>query len=170
MEVVINGNFHVTNHIKDYFEKKVAKFEKLFTSPVTIHANVLHEGNGYTLETSFIAGKRTFHLKEQGQQPLEAIDKVMDKLERVVFKEKEIKHIRRSKKSLKNIDLDIEEEVDGNEYDIRYINLKPISVEEAKMLLEENKLDFYPFVNDETGRINIIFKKKNTYGLYVQNK
>lgn len=170
MEVVINGNFHVTNHIKDYFEKKVFKFEKLFTSPVTIHANVLHEGNGYTVETSFIAGKKTFHLKELGKQPLEAIDKVIDKLERVIIKEKDMKQIRHSKKSLKNLDMDIDEEYDDNEYEIRYINIKPMTIEEAKIILDENNYDFYPFINDETGRTNVIYKIKNRYGLYVQNK
>ena len=160
MDVIINGNFHVTNHIKGYFEKKVMKFEKLFSSPVTIHANVLHEGNGYTVETSFITGKKTFHLKEQGQQPLEAIDKIIDKLERVIFKEKDIKQERRSKKSLKDLEFAIDDGEDTVEYEINLINIKPIPVEEAKMMLDENKYDFYPFVNDETGKINIIFQVK----------
>ena len=170
MDVIINGNFHVTNHIKDYFEKKVMRFDKLFSSPVTIHANVLHEGNGYTFETSFITGKKTFHLKEQGQQPLEAIDKVIDKLERVIFKEKGIKQMRRSKKSLKDLEFGIDEEEEAVEYEIRFINIKPIPIDEAKMILDENKYDFYPFVNEETGKISIIFKKKDQYGLFVQNK
>ena len=170
MDIVINGNFHVTNHIKGYFEEKVSKFNKLFTSPVTMHVNVLHEGNGYTIETSFISGKKSVHLKEKGQQPLEVIDKVVDKLERVIIKEKDIKQIRHSKKSLKNLSLDTEDEEEFNEYEIKYINIKPIGVEEAKVILDGNNYDFYPFVNDETGEINIIYKKKNGYGLYIQNK
>ena len=46
--------------------------------------------------------------------------------------------------------------------------LKPISVEDAKLKLTERKGNiFYTFVNVDTGKVNVIFKLKdsNNYGL-----
>jgi hypothetical protein len=46
--------------------------------------------------------------------------------------------------------------------------LKPISVEDAKIKLEERKGNiFYTFVNVDTGKVNVIFKLKdsNNFGL-----
>ena len=46
--------------------------------------------------------------------------------------------------------------------------LKPISVEDAKIKLDERKGNiFYTFVNVDTGKVNVIFKLKdsNNYGL-----
>ena len=47
-------------------------------------------------------------------------------------------------------------------------DLKPISVEDAKIKLTERKGNiFYTFVNVDTGKVNVIFKLKdsNNYGL-----
>ena len=47
-------------------------------------------------------------------------------------------------------------------------DIKPISVEDAKLKLEERKGNiFYTFVNVDTGKVNVIFKLKdsNNYGL-----
>ena len=170
MDINIHGNFHVTNHIKDYFEKKVKKFDKLFSEPVTLHANILHEGNGYTVETSLIAGKKTFHLKETGKQPLEAVDKVIDKLDVKVHKTKEIKSEHKRKRLNESFYEDYEEDLGEESVEIKYINLKPISINEARMIMEEKRYDFYPFFNEETGEFNVIYKKRNGYGLYIQNK
>ena len=49
-----------------------------------------------------------------------------------------------------------------------YYELKPISVEDAKLKLVERKGNiFYTFVNIDTGKVNVIFKLKdsNNYGL-----
>ena len=46
--------------------------------------------------------------------------------------------------------------------------IKPISVEDAKLKLSERKGNiFYTFVNVDTGKVNVIFKLKdsNNYGL-----
>ena len=47
-------------------------------------------------------------------------------------------------------------------------DLKPISVEDAKIKLTERKGNiFFTFVNVDTGKVNVIFKLKdsNNYGL-----
>ena len=47
-------------------------------------------------------------------------------------------------------------------------DIKPISVEDAKLKLSERKGNiFYTFVNVDTGKVNVIFKLKdsNNYGL-----
>ena len=49
-----------------------------------------------------------------------------------------------------------------------YYDIKPISIEDAKIKLEEKTGNiFLPFVNVDTGKVNIIFKLKDTnnYGI-----
>lgn len=43
---------------------------------------------------------------------------------------------------------------------------KPMSVEDARLMLEELGAFFLPFINSETGQINVIYRKKGgNYGL-----
>ena len=58
----------------------------------------------------------------------------------------------------------IEDEVIKN----LYYEIKPISVDDAKMKLQEKKGNlFYTFVNVDTGKVNVIYKLKDSenYGI-----
>ena len=53
---------------------------------------------------------------------------------------------------------------------VKYLSydIKPISIEDAKIKLEERKGNvFYTFVNVDTGKVNVIFKLKDAknYGI-----
>ena len=50
---------------------------------------------------------------------------------------------------------------------VLHYDIRPISIEDAQMKLEENRtMLFLPFINVDTGKVNVIYKKENNnYGL-----
>ena len=47
-----------------------------------------------------------------------------------------------------------------------HYDIRPISVEDAQIKLEENKkMLFLPFINVDTGKVNVLYKKDGNYGL-----
>ncbi|MCK5598351.1 ribosome-associated translation inhibitor RaiA [bacterium] len=168
MELKIVGNFHVTNHIKNYLEKKMEKIDKVIDPPSSSQANITHEGNGYSIELTLFSGKKTFHLKERGAQPLEVIDLLIDKLERKIVKHKNIVKGKKGFSSVKGQIIE-ENDKDAKEIFLFHINIKPLTADEAILILEEEDLDFYPFLNEDRGEVNVIFKRKDgNYGLYIK--
>jgi putative sigma-54 modulation protein len=171
MQIKIVGNFHVANYIKDYLVKKLDKIDKMIGSAASCQANVIHEGKtkdkSYSIELTLFSDKKTYHLELDGKDPLEIIDLLMDKLERQIIKHKEITKMRKRRPNIKNIPF--QEEPEEKTIIIQHINPKPLTVKEAIMILEGDKYDFLPFINDDRGQLNVIFKKKNgDYGLYIK--
>ena len=97
---------------------------------------------------------------------------MLDRAERHLRKEKE-KRVEKSKENnLKGIingvlskeDKDMEGEITKT---LAY-EIKPISVEDAKMKLEEKGDMFLPFVNVETNEVNVLYKRGDgSYGMVI---
>ena len=71
--------------------------------------------------------------------------------------------------SIKNLPVDLpEREIEGEIIKTIYYDLKPMTPEDAKLKLQENKGNtFLTFVNLENGKVNVIYKLKDNknYGL-----
>ena len=55
----------------------------------------------------------------------------------------------------------VEEEV----VKITHYDIRPISIEDAEAKLKENNMLFIPFINVDTGKVNVLYKKDGNYGL-----
>ncbi len=169
MEIKLVGNINITNNMQNYIEKKLDKLARLVYEPAAVHINIDHHGSSYTMDLSLIEGRKTFHIKELGDDPYELFDKILDKLERQIVKNKEMTKVRKSKSSIKKEFEEAYSEAADTSYYVYHINIKPISLQEAIMALEDSDHDFYPFINDERGEVNVIFKRKDgNYGLYIK--
>lgn len=60
------------------------------------------------------------------------------------------------------------EEIWSRIMEIRQIQTKPMSDQEVIAEMEKNKLSFYPFFNEETGSVNVMYRlEEGGYGLLV---
>ena len=67
-----------------------------------------------------------------------------------------------------SIDEDRNEEIWSKVMEIRRIATRPMNDHEVIAQMEEHHLDFYPFFNEETGSINVIYRLgQGGYGLLV---
>lgn len=172
MKFNIHGKkLDVTDSIKNYIEEKIGKLDKYFENPDDITTTVLIKlrGNEQVVEATINANKFILRGEESNKDLYASIDKVTDKIERQIRKNK----TRMSKKVnvdlVKNFVLDFEEPEEENENVIvkrKVIENKPMNEEEAILQMELLGHEFFAFKNVETNDINILYKRKDgDYGI-----
>lgn len=91
MKINARGSkLEVTDAIRDYINKKVAKLDKYFENPDEFTANVLIKtiGNSQTVEVTIPIRKVILRAEESSEDLYKSIDLVSEKLERQIRKNK----------------------------------------------------------------------------------
>lgn len=175
MNITITGKeLKATDAIKDYVAKKLTRIEKYFGEEANIDVTVTIKKENVTSEIAemYVSVKGASYKAVTEDKDLYAsIDKDIDILEGQIRKTKAKREKMQKDASIKQMNINGIAEENGIEDEIvKSISyeLKPISVEDAKLKLAERKGNiFYTFVNVDTGKVNVIFKLKDTnnYGL-----
>ncbi len=174
MNITITGkDLKATDAIKDYVEKKLSRVEKYFSDGEKLDVNATIKKENATAEIAemYVSVKGTSYKAVTEDKDLyAAIDKDIDILEGQIRKTKAKKEKMQKDSSIKQMNImGVEEQPIENEViKSLYYDIKPISVEDAKLKLDEKKGNlFYSFVNVDTGKVNIIYRLKdsNNYGL-----
>ena len=174
MNITITGKeLKATDAIKDYVEKKLTRIEKYFgDEAIDVTVTIKEENVTSEIAEMYVTVKgMSYKAVTEDKDLYASIDKDIDILEGQIRKAKAKKEKMMKDSSIKQMNISgvaeekaVEDEVIKSlSYDI-----KPISVEDAKLKLSERKGNiFYTFVNVDTGKVNVIFKLKdsNNYGL-----
>ena len=169
MKFNIRGSkIEVTESIKNYIEEKLSKLDKYFKNAEELTANVLIKKQGINerIEVTIPAKKLILRSEEADKDLYAAIDKVTDKLERRIRKNKT--RNMRTKEAIAFVEFETTEEEDKEEkiVKIKTINLKPMNEEEA--ILQMNLLghEFFIFENSDTDGKSLLYKRKDgNYGI-----
>ncbi|MGG3956368.1 ribosome-associated translation inhibitor RaiA [Bhargavaea massiliensis] len=182
MKYNIRGeNIEVTQAIREYVEKKIGKLERYFesTEGVTVHVNLkVYNDKQAKIEVTIPMPQIVLRAEERHDDMYAAIDLVVDKLERQIRKHKTKVNRKMREKEANGITLApsapvATEEHEEEEFEIvrmKSFSLKPMDSEEA--ILQMNMLghNFYVFINAETNRTNVVYKRKDgKYGLIEAN-
>jgi len=184
--IVKTRNFELNEKIRDYSEKKIKnKIEKLLDRMTKTEVKFVMEKNpriseNNRVEVTAFASGAVIRVTDTGTDIFEAIDKVSSKLERQIKKYRD-KMTRKGRKNHKNtLDItsaeigkmgsagsgDIEEKIRESIVKTKSFVLKPISPEEAVIQMEMLGHDFFVFINSETERTAVIYKRRDSnYGL-----
>lgn len=173
MNITITGKeLKATDAIKNYVEKKLARIEKYFINDeIEVAVTIKKENTTSQIAEIYVTAKGTSYKAVTEDKDLYAsIDKDIDILEGQIRKAKAKREKMQKDSSIKQMNFNGVEEVKIEDEVIKSIvyDLKPISVEDAKIKLKEKKGNiFYTFVNVDTGKVNVIFKIKdsNNFGL-----
>ncbi len=173
MNITITGKeLKATDAIKNYVEKKLARIEKYFINDeIEVAVTIKKENTTSQIAEIYVTAKGTSYKAVTEDKDLYAsIDKDIDILEGQIRKAKAKREKMQKDSSIKQMNFNGVEEVKIEDEIIKSIvyDLKPISVEDAKIKLKEKKGNiFYTFVNVDTGKVNVIFKIKdsNNFGL-----
>ncbi len=169
MKFNIHGKkLDVTSSIKSYIEEKIGRLDKYFGNPDDITATVLIKlrGNDQVVEVTINANKYMIRGEESHKDLYAAIDKVSDKMERQIRKNK----TRMSRRVSKDLDfnLNFEEPEENNNVIVKRktIQNKPMDEEEAILQMELSGHEFFAFKNMNTDDVNILYKRKDgNYGI-----
>ncbi len=169
---IVGKELTATEAIKEYVEKKLERIEKYFEGE-EITASVTIKGEKNMQVAEMYVNVKSYNLKAvtETKDLYASIDKDIDILEGQIRKLKTKKEKMNKEESirLKETNLEVPETVIEKEVIKElYYDIKPISVEDAKLKLEEKTGNiFLTFVNIDTGKVNVIFKLKdsNNYGI-----
>ena len=164
---IVGRKCNPRDDFRERAEKRLSKVEKLFGEDISAKVTATVEKSCHIVEITVTKGGIIFRAEESADNMLDALDVCVDYLIRQVRKNKT-----RLDKKLHSAVIDdfftdeVEEETDFDVIREKTVALKPESVEEA--ILQMNLLghQFYMFLNAETDKINVVYKRNaNGYGL-----
>ena len=173
MKVTIRGkNIDITDGIKDKVEKKLSKLDKYFLEGEDLNANVLVRTYPYgqKIEVTIPTKLVLLRAEETNEDLYDAIDLIIDKLERQIRKQK----TRLSRKTKDNNKLsfnfaeleNLEEEYMDEVVKTKTINPKPMDLEEAILEMELSGHNFFVYLDTETNKVSVVYKRLHGgYGL-----
>ena len=175
MKITITGkDLKATEAIKEYAEKKLTRIEKYFDTDtgedVEVNVTIKNEKELQVAEIYIYTRGTSYKAVTESRDLYASIDKDIDILEGQMRKTKARREKMQRDSSLKQITIsgDEEKSVENEVVKNAYYDVRPISIEDAKIKLsEKNGTLFYTFVNIDTGKVNVIFKLKDSknYGL-----
>ncbi|WP_456399442.1 ribosome hibernation-promoting factor, HPF/YfiA family [Persephonella sp.] len=178
----VGKNIDVTEFIKNYTEHKLERL-KPYVKDIDLEDDSIEVRVTYAFEKHRhrnrvdidiyfkTPGGGVIHAWEESNDLYSAIDFVIDEVERQLVRLKaRRKEERRRLAKLKELEkrtVSTEESIERPLIVQEPMPLeKPLSVEDARILLEEMGAFFLPFRNAETGEVNVIYRKKaGNYGL-----
>ena len=187
MKLVIQGkNIEITDAIRDHVRQKIQKavthYERL-AMEVDVHLSVANNPRiteQQTAEVTIYANGSVIRAEESSENLYASIDLVADKVSRRLRKYKEKRWATKGSTSVKVVPTDalsqmesispdqLDERLQHGEPELpmqvvrtKYFPMPPMSVDEAIEHLQMVGHDFYMFRNQETGEINVAYKRNH---------
>ena len=160
---------NLRDNFKERVEKKLKKFEKIFSDDAVVNVVVTLNKNNQTVEITIKDNSMIYRAEKTQLEMNDALDKCVDVLGRQLRKNKA-----KLSKKLKSGSIDDlfeapVETVDEEEYKLvrtKQIPLKPVTVDEAILQMNMIGHKFYMFTNVDTNEVNVVYTREDgAYGL-----
>ncbi len=173
MKVSIRGDkLVVTKAIKEQIETKLERLNKYFDEDSEISANVVIKAKNLeqSIEVTVPTNKFTLRAEERNEDLYTAIDKVIDKLERQIRRNKT--RLNNKYKNVDQVDMVLDFDVEKEEQELskiikrKNIEMKPMDEEEALLQASLLDHDFFVFKNIDEECVSVIYLRKDgSYGI-----
>ena len=151
---------NLRDNFKERCEKKLSKFNRIFSEDASVNVVVTLEKNRQTVEITIRDNGMIYRAESTMPEMNDALDKVCDILMRQIRKNKT--RLEKKIKSAGIEDLITEaaqtDEPEDDEYSVvrkKHVLVKPISVDEAILEMNMVNHNFFMFINSETDEINL---------------
>lgn len=164
---------NLRENFKERVEKKLAKFERLFSDEAVANVVVTLEKNRQTVEITIRDNGMVYRVESTMPEMNDALDKVTDMLMRQIRKNKTKLAKKLKSESIDDFIMQTEpgesDEVEDDEYRVvrkKQVLIKPISVDEAILEMNMVNHNFFMFINAETDEVNVVYKRADgDYGV-----
>lgn len=160
----INASKALNENIIETFDK----FEDYFDHDFSCHATISNKGKtdeNKCVEITITTGKYTFRAESTTNDFYKSVDMNFDKIKKQIRRHKDKLAIRKRE----TIRIDNTEDIPEIKPEIvrnKKFKAYPMSVEEAVMQMDLLGHNFFIFLNEETERINVVYKRNDEgYGL-----
>ena len=153
-----------TEAIQKYLDKKMDRIEKYFEGDIDVVVTIRTEKTEQIAEMSVKVKQDTYRAVTAHKDMYASIDRDIDILEGQIRKIKTRKDKANKDDSIKSMNADLKEEntIENEIIKTIYYDIKPMTPEDAKLKLQEKPQDrFITFINQETNKVNVLFKMKD---------
>ncbi len=167
---IVSKNYQVSDKLKEIIKKKINRLDKYFDKSATAKVLCKKENNISKLELNIRSNGLYYRAEVTGDSMFDNIDLALPKVERQIVKygdkiESKLKRGALKEKKFEFFDLPFDEP-ERSVVKKKSYELEPISIEDAQMFLENIDNSFYVFLNRDTNRVNVIYKRLDgNYGL-----
>ena len=178
MNLILSGRgVELDDSLRSYATEKLSRVERFFDRIIKMEVELRHERNPRVkdpdrVEITVKTPMQTLRVHGEGLDHRAAIDMASDRLEAQMrkHKDKHVAHHNHHKPVRDAVPADDDHDTGGVDI-IRMEPLvdKPLTVEEARLELDERNLAFLPFTDADTMRCSVLYKRDDgAYGLIDQ--
>ena len=173
MKIIISGKgMDITDGIREAIEKKLGKLDKYLPEDVTAKAVVSSrkKGQDIKVEVTIPLKKHLLRAEESDKDLNRAVDKVQEVLERQIRKYKTKILSKKREESIKTMEPQVPEADEAADA-IRIVRdkkvvLEPMGAEEACMRMDLLGHNFFMFLNADTDKVCVVYKRyDDAYGM-----
>ncbi len=162
-------NLEISDAMKEYFSKKMAKLERLVNDDdgeVEVRFSKMRQL--YTVEVTLKMRSIIVRAEESTKDFYAAVDNAINNLERRLKRFKERFRTLKREKNVEEVSSENTPEETEKVVKVKKFELRPMSLEEAMMQLDLLDHEFFMFRNSESDQINVLYRRKDgNYGLIV---
>lgn len=173
----VGRNFHLDDRIRDFTEDKLRKALKFIEEPAEIRVTLEVEKHRHHADIHVAHRHGVLQAAEEMDSMLDAINLAVDKLE---------KQARRSRKKFMDTRRRAQRSNNGHHWPVSVVEgaslaaggggarvissslleIKPMSIEEAAMQLQDSKNEFVVFRDATSDKVSVLYRRKDDhYGL-----
>ncbi len=165
MRIQVTGrNVEVTDELSSYAQEKIGKLERYFDGIQDAQVIFSEQKNVKNCEVTLKASGKIVRAEYKGSEFMEAVDFVAEKLERQVRKYKE-KFRDKKKEAGRDIEpVFVEQEKTqppSKIVRVKEVPIKFMNFDEAIMQMDLLSHDFFVFINPESKKMNILYRRKD---------
>lgn len=168
----LERNFKISKKLKELITEKISRLDKYFGEDAKAKVLCGEQNKQKKLELT-IVNKGVLYRSEVSSDDMFAnIDLAMPKIERQIVRHKDKKVAKNRVKEISGfefIDKAPEEKL-PDVFKKKVFDLEPITVDDAKDYIDRLGHEFFVFLNAETGKVNILYRRKDEkFGLIEVN-
>lgn len=154
-------NYKISNKFKEILEKKLEKLNKYFPKGCDAKVNCSKQNDNEKLEITLSADNRFIRAEVVSDNMYNNIDTALPKVEKQIIKMASKRNAKAPREVIETLEfleempvVEVNKVVKTKKFD-----LDPLTVEDAKYNLEALGHAFYIFLNAESGKICVLYKR-----------
>ncbi|MBQ8909389.1 MAG: ribosome-associated translation inhibitor RaiA [Clostridia bacterium] len=166
LEILERNGYKVAQRLERILNEKLSKLEKYFDDEVNVKVVCSKLAKQDKLEITVTSKGVLFRAEVVGENMYNNIDYALPKLEKQIVRNNDKKKEKKAKGSKQENFLPfefIEEKPEAlpSIYKKKTFDLDPMLVDDARYAIERLGHDFFVFLNAETGKVNILYRRKD---------
>ncbi len=159
----------VRDSLRELTEKKLAKFDKYFGEDTVAHVTCRTRRDKKIVEITITYGSTLYRSEEEEESFQNALDAAVETLEGQIRKNKSRLEKRiREGAFLRTVTEEVPEEDELPLIRVKRFPIKPMSAEEAILQMNLLEHQFFVFVDDDTEKTSVVYKRHDGgYGLIM---